>query len=340
MKTLKFLGIESGFGINNTSAYTIENNNLVLIDCGGTTFGKLLKMDNDTGFLKKKDNIGIIITHLHDDHVGSLGTLLCYCKYILNKKPIIYTKCENIKERLLLGGYKEDLYEIKESNNIEFIKTIHDENLDCYGFKMTINEKKIIYTGDTSTFAPFATKLDGVSEIYVDTNLRKNNVHINLLDYLDYFKELVNLGLDVYLMHLDDIDKTKELIQDTGILLANEDKLYKEDIIRILKEYNLDSNRYVVITGAALVLNGLKEHTKDIDISVTSDYYRELLSKYNCSLEKVNEEGECIFYIDDIIKFGHIYYRKEKNCIDGIPTFSKEKIIDLLKKGKEKKFLK
>ena len=39
--TLTFLGKDSGFGINNNSAYTIIDNNFILIDCGYTVFNIL-----------------------------------------------------------------------------------------------------------------------------------------------------------------------------------------------------------------------------------------------------------------------------------------------------------
>ncbi len=339
MKALNFLGIDSGFGFENNSAYAVENNNLLLIDCGGTVFAKLLRMNQNNGFLKTKDEINIIITHLHDDHVGSLSTLILYCKYVLNKKPIVYTKCENIIDRIHISGVSDDFYVVKDhSEQIEFIKTVHDVGLDCYGLKLDINGKKILYTGDTSTFQPFIDKLDGVSEIYIDTNIRKNSAHINLEENLDFLKELVNQGYDVYLMHTDNKEKTKEIIANTGILLANEDKLYKDDIIRILHEYNLDPSRYAVVTGAAMVLYGMKEFTRDIDISVREDYYRELLSRYKCSFERVNNFDECIFFIDDIINFGTTYYSNEIRVVDGIPVINEERLIQIkkfLKRGKD-----
>ena len=47
----------------------------------------------------------------------------------------------------------------------------------------------------------------------------------------------------------------------------------KEDIINILNKYNFDKDNYVVISGAAMVLLGIKDKTSDIDISVTDSYY-------------------------------------------------------------------
>lgn len=62
---LTFLGRDSGFGINNNSAYTIINNNFILIDCGYTVFN-ILKEKFD---FSKFNTINVIITHLHNDHI-------------------------------------------------------------------------------------------------------------------------------------------------------------------------------------------------------------------------------------------------------------------------------
>ena len=154
-----------------------------------------------------------------------------------------------------------------------------------------------------------------------------NTYEIVLADAIARYKRLQ--GYDVYLMHTDDKEKTKELIANTGVNLADEDKLYKDDIIRILHEYNLDPNRYTVITGAAMVLYGMKEFTRDIDISVSKDYYNELLSQYKCTFERVDPFGECIFFIDDIINFGTTYYSNEIKNIEGIPVLNEERLINI-----------
>ena len=46
--------------------------------------------------------------------------------------------------------------------------------------------------------------------------------------------------------------------------------LNKEEIIRLLKEAAFDSNEYWVTSGAAMVLYGIKDVTRDIDLGCTS----------------------------------------------------------------------
>ena len=47
----------------------------------------------------------------------------------------------------------------------------------------------------------------------------------------------------------------------------------KREIIEKLKKYNFDFSKYIVISGAAMVIHDVKEETSDIDIAVSDDYY-------------------------------------------------------------------
>jgi len=337
MKKLRFLGIDTGFGLSNTAAYIIRNNNLLLIDCGNTVFSKLFKMDTDSKFLNNKNKIEVIITHMHDDHVGSLSMLVLYCYHQLGKKITIYTKCESLTKRLQIAGVPLEAFEIKESDEITFIKTDHAQELDCYGFTMMVDNKRIVYTGDTRTLEPFIKYINGNCELYVDVSYYASKAHLYFKDIKNKLLDFANRGIDVFLMHIDSIDDFNREVANTKLHLASDDKLYKEDIIKILKNYNFNVNEYIVISGAAMVLHGYKEYTRDIDLAVSSVYYNQLLKEYDCTLERVNEEGECIFFIDGMINFGHTYYCDQKDIINGLPVQTKEELIKLKSKLKRKK---
>ena len=82
---LNFLGIGSGFNLklgNSSAFFTDQHNNFYLIDCGFDVFSKLVSYK----LLDNVNNISVFITHLHDDHMGSLATLMFYSYYVLNKK--------------------------------------------------------------------------------------------------------------------------------------------------------------------------------------------------------------------------------------------------------------
>lgn len=117
----------------------------------------------------------------------------------------------------------------------------------------------------------------------------------------------------------------------------------KQQIIKILKQYNFDNKEYIVISGAAMVLLGIKENTNDIDIAVTSNYYNYLLSKYECILEIINQYGVKVYFIDNIINFSTSYYSENKIFIDNIPVQSIQNIVNLkskLNREKDKKDMK
>ena len=201
-QTLSFLGRDSGFGRENNSAYIEYENKFILIDCGFTVFSQL---KNKFDF-NKYDEIDVIITHLHNDHAGTLSQFILYMYFIYNKKVNVITKCEKIKEFLDITGTPEDAYELKKENEyIKFIKTEHVKYLDAYGFELNINSKKIIYTGDTNTLEPFELYLKNADEFYVDVS-RYGGAHLKIDDIKEKLEEIQKNGTTVYLMHMDDVE--------------------------------------------------------------------------------------------------------------------------------------
>ena len=103
----------------------------------------------------------------------------------------------------------------------------------------------------------------------------------------------------------------------------------RKEIIDKLKQYNLDVKRYIIISGTAMVLYGIKEDTPDIDISITEDYEEELLENYLAVLEHTNPNGTHAYIINDELNFGIRYYSENKNFIDGLPVQKIEDILSL-----------
>ena len=216
MKKLNFIGTDTGFGFNNTSAYAISNNSFWLFDCGGTVFSKLFVLDKKNGLLKNCDKINVIITHLHSDHVGSLGTFILYCYMVLNKKVYVHSACKNIRDMILYFGCDESCFEIV-TNEVTFIKTEHSDLLDCYGVNLKIDGKNIVYTGDSNTLEPFLKYIDNNTELYLECSSKASEVHLYIEDIIDKLIELSNKNVDIYLMHIDDYEKIGLIIKDTKI---------------------------------------------------------------------------------------------------------------------------
>jgi hypothetical protein len=159
---LQFLGIGSAFNVSlgNTSAFFKDNNNnLYLIDCGWDVFPKLI----NNKILDGIDNITVFITHLHNDHTGSLGTLIDYCFWILKKKIIvIYPKMDIMKLISLQGGLRSANFLLYKDHDIvidkkkilhyQFIDNKHVDGMNSYGLIITDYRNKkvetIYYSGD------------------------------------------------------------------------------------------------------------------------------------------------------------------------------------------------
>lgn len=114
----------------------------------------------------------------------------------------------------------------------------------------------------------------------------------------------------------------------------------KEEIIELLNKYNFDKNKYLVISGAAMVLLGIKENTGDIDIAVTDDYYNYLIKNISCTIDRINEYGKTSYSIDQIIDFCTTYYEEDKNFVENIPVQKPEKILVLKKNLNREKDIK
>lgn len=103
----------------------------------------------------------------------------------------------------------------------------------------------------------------------------------------------------------------------------------KNDILQILRSYNLDSCQYIVISGAAMVLLGIKKETYDIDIAVTEELKNYLLENYKCNFERINEYGNPCYMIDDIINFSVTYYEDNRIYIEKIPIQTLDSLLKL-----------
>ena len=148
---------------------------------------------------------------MHNDHAGSLSQLILYSYFVKNKKITVLSKCEKIKEYLDITGTPEDAYELKD--DIEFIKTEHVKYLDAYGFCLNINDRKIVYTGDTNTIAPFMPYIENCDELYIDVS-RFGGAHIKIDDILDTLKNIKQKGTEIFLMHLDDKEYIRKATND------------------------------------------------------------------------------------------------------------------------------
>lgn len=255
MLKLKFIERGSYFNVEegNNSAYYKEGESFILFDCGCTIFSKIKYYK----LLEGVKNVYVFITHLHDDHVGSLGSFILYCYYGLGIKPKIYFKQkETIRGFLAYGGAVDgNTYEYMNSTSIdelnitvtavetshyEYYKPIEgqffasmDDEVEvenffkCYGYYIVrknddTHSDSTYYSGDTNYIPkPVVSGIMSLSSslLYTDTCLPdyEGNGHMSLKRLCNIFPP--EFRKQVYCMHLDS-DELKEKCIDEGFNLA------------------------------------------------------------------------------------------------------------------------
>lgn len=216
---LQFLGRGAAFNPKegSNSAFFIENNQLFLIDCGADTFEKLVLCD----LLEGIDEINLMITHTHSDHIGSLGTLVMYSYYVLNKPLNIIIKVDakylsNIQKILDNFGCTSSMYRYvsqKKYDNIfesfqsvRYVETSHCDELCCYGLLFKTVNGIVYYSGDTREIRVVKSLLSSgqrIDKMYIDTTTLNfpNNVHL----YIGILQEQIPLEFKskIYCMHFN-----------------------------------------------------------------------------------------------------------------------------------------
>ena len=177
--------------------------------------------------------INIMITHTHSDHVGSIGSLIMYCYYVINKKVniIISKNClykKDLIDLIRIFGCTKEMYRVidetqfdnkyKLFNNIRFIKTEHVSQIPSYGILFDTENGLIYYSGDTkelNNISNIISSTKTIDKIYIDTTSTNitNNVHV-------YIGDLNNLIPDylknkIYCMHVND-EKCMEMAIEYG----------------------------------------------------------------------------------------------------------------------------
>ncbi len=165
--------------------------------------------------------------------------LIHYAFYIWHIPVVVGAPSEEVRKELefylnVMEGCHG--YELTTSASIDrwvldVILTKHSPELKgkCFGYRLKVNDKTCIYTGDTATLKPYKPFLDGedaADELYTEISINDTPVHLYIEDEIDYLKDLTSSGIRVFLMHLDNEKIIKERIDGTGIELA---PLYEED---------------------------------------------------------------------------------------------------------------
>ena len=239
----QFLGRGGAFNRKEgaTSAYKKIGTELFVIDFGEDVFDKLLKYN----LFDEISRVNIFITHLHGDHVGSLGTALFYIYFYVfhgdKSRVNVYFPSDSLKNLLRMQGITEDVYTYYinkwdellpdgQDNKLEyeFYETPHAEELkrnghyDSYAVSFNLKNKgSVFYSGDTNIMLDEVKKGFAYDIIYHEvTKNEKTNAHYQWKQLLEDTKGWTREEKGrVYLMHLDK-DMTEEEAKEQGFQLV------------------------------------------------------------------------------------------------------------------------
>jgi glyoxylase-like metal-dependent hydrolase (beta-lactamase superfamily II) len=199
---IKFLGTGGAFDVDflNSAALVEFRDMNILLDCGFTVFPALV----NKGLTSKVDYI--LLTHLHNDHCGSLATLLLY-KIIIEKSkpPIILYPSEQFREQLVsfLQPQIRDVDKYVEFESLEhfegitFVDTFgqHAENMQTYAYIFE-DGYRLAYSGDLAQPEPLFDRLEKMhsmpTRVYHDITFNPENTghtyYKKLLPYLNGYE--------------------------------------------------------------------------------------------------------------------------------------------------------
>ena len=73
-----------------------------------------------------------------------------------------------------------------------------------------------------------------------------------------------------------------------------------EQLLDLLKELNLPKDEYYVLSGASLVIRGIREQAGDLDLCISRELFEQIKDKYNLTEDKKNECG--FYHINDSLE--------------------------------------
>jgi L-ascorbate metabolism protein UlaG (beta-lactamase superfamily) len=152
---IRFVGTGGAFetAYGNSAAIVDHRGTRLLIDCGHAIYPRLVERQ----LAALID--GVLITHLHDDHVGSLSSLIFYHQYVLQKGRLkLYVPSLGF-QGLITGllsyslqdvASRVDFRPMEELPGVGFIDTHgkHVPGMQTYGYYFEQPAFTIVYSGD------------------------------------------------------------------------------------------------------------------------------------------------------------------------------------------------
>lgn len=219
---IKFLGTGGAFDYTKgTSAATVRTSEgSFLIDCGPSIYEALC----ENNLVEQIDFL--LLTHLHADHIGSLGTMLAHFERSTGSKVKILYPTETFKESLVqlltvtFVAHHVELIKLDgHSDKIGYIDTTsqHVKNMPTFAYYFTEGDELIYYSGDLGVLDTTVKFLKSRSEknihVFQDINPKEGRAHVH---YKEASERLA--GYEAYGYHCDKVtmpaDNTLPLVED------------------------------------------------------------------------------------------------------------------------------
>ena len=226
---LKFLGRGSAFHSDNNCAFFTHNGKLVLLDCPMSAFHKMRELGVEKLAGSRPENITVLITHTHSDHIGGLGMLVHFSFFVWHIPVVIIAANDEIRQDISfvlerLDGCESSAYTIISPENTGFtpVAVHHAVPLEgrCFGWAFDIDGKRMVFTGDTSSLEPFMPYLTDGAHLYTEASAYDSPVHLHIDKLRAFMPELKSRNVKVFIMHLDDEETMRTTAKEIGAELA------------------------------------------------------------------------------------------------------------------------
>ena len=184
IESVEVIGCGGAFDTEMTNSSFLINtlNESILFDCGYNVFTKLKELEKDRPNIIK-DISYVIISHLDDDHVGSLKSFLYYRYFIYGLTTTVIGQEKALKfldginkkmESFKFVGaniykaniiYNELFFNINKLDNISFKSISGIHHIETSGILIRDSEKIILISGDTKSTCNFSNTIEEVSKI-------------------------------------------------------------------------------------------------------------------------------------------------------------------------------
>lgn len=210
------------------SSYLLEtHNSKVLLDCGSGALAQLQK------YVEIKELDGLILSHLHGDHMADVLALRYYCASHNFRLNVYLPNEDSFEYRLIAGTPFFNIIHIQDGKtikikdqNIRFVEMIHPKQ--TFGVRVTDGEVTFCYTGDTVLNPNLDVLTEGADVVLADcaypTDLHTPQTpHMSLYQGAKYSEDK---PFKLLVTHLKpECDITKEA-QQLGLICVNQGDIY------------------------------------------------------------------------------------------------------------------